>query len=185
MLDKRWMERCQAQRVPYLDGEAPDRAVFTGIVLARDGRGVYPVGLFEVCGEVVIYPPQTLNPAEESAMLAAAMGLARAWDGSGVLTMRFAKQRDGSDFALLDVDEEISAEAKHLLTLRGLWDGAGASFLQPGGKAPELPELSMIGISMGEKLHTADNLRGALLQLPEPVRAAFVGWYDKVLRHEG
>ena len=181
MADDRWIGRCRAQRVHYLEGETPARAGVYGFVLGRDALSVYPVGAFEMCGQAVIYPPQTLNPTEETAMLAAAMGLSRAWDDTGVLTLWFVKQRDGSDFALLKAGEEISAEAKHLLTLRGLWDGAGASFLQPGRPAPMLTELPVIGVSLGEELYTAGDLRGALLRLPDPARAAFDGWYRKVL----
>ena len=187
MPDDRWIERCRAQRVPYLEGEAPARAGVFGFVLGQDALSIYPVGAFELCGQAVIYPPQTLNPTEETAMLAAAMGLvrARAWDGAGVRTLWFVKQRDGSDFALLKVDEDISREAKHLLTLRGLWDGAGPSFLKPGEPAPSLLELPVIGVSLGDTLYTAGDLRNALLRLPEPVRAEFDGWYEKVLRHDG
>jgi hypothetical protein len=184
VLNDRWIERCFQQRIHPLEGEFPLRADMFGVVLGRDEKGVYPVGLFEVCGGAVIYPPQTLNPAEEEAVLAAATGLARMWGESGVLTLRFAKQRDGSDFALSGADETLSVEAKHLLTLRGLWDGSGASFLKPGAIAPELLELPVVGASVGETLHIADGLRDALMLLPEQNRAALTGWYDRFLRHE-
>jgi hypothetical protein len=163
----------------------PLRADLFGVVTARDQKGVYPAGLFEVCGRAVIYPPQTLNPREEESILAAAIGLTRMWDGEGVLTLRFAKQRDGSDFALSDVDENLSVEAGHLLVLRGLRDGEGASFLSPGCPAPELLELPVVGVSAGEALFVADDLRGALVRLPEDVRGSLTGWYEKFLRHDG
>ncbi|MDR0294548.1 MAG: hypothetical protein LBH95_10425 [Oscillospiraceae bacterium] len=185
MPDERWAGHCRTQGIHILEGETPERAAVFGFVLVRDAPGVYPIGAFELCGEAVVYPPQTLNPVEESAMLAAATGLAGMWDKAGVLTARFVKQRDGSDFALTEIEEEPSLEAKHLLTLRGLWDGAGVPFLKNGGQPPELLELPVIGVSDGESLYTSDSLRGALLQLPVSVRAAFVGWYDKVLRHDG
>ena len=185
MPDERWAERCRAQGVHLLEGEVPPWAFETGFVLAWDMKTVYPVGAYERCGKAVIYPPQTLNPVEEESMLAAAMGLARLREQSGVMTVRFAKQRDGSDFALTDVDEQLSLEAKFLLTLRGLWDGEGASFLKPGQQPPELTELPVAGVSVGETLYTADTLRGVLLQLPPSVQEAFTGFYEKVLRHGG
>ena len=182
----RWAERCKAQRVHLLKGELPAHLSVFGFVLGRDRLSIYPVGAFEVCAGAVVYPPQTLNPSEEGSMLAAATGLAGMWDGTGILTLRFAKQRDGADFALLEVDEKISIEAKHLLTLRGLWDGEGASFLIPdGGKAPELPELTVAAVSAGENLYPGDSLISALLNAPETVRKAFTGWYEKILRHDG
>ncbi|MCL1807861.1 MAG: hypothetical protein FWG31_09190 [Oscillospiraceae bacterium] len=182
---EQWVERCKAQRVHFLEGEIPPRFNCYGFVFARDSKGVYPIGAFEQCGDATIYPPQTLNPTEDGAMLAAGTGMARLWDGQGVLTVRFAKLRDGADFALSDVEEEMSEEAKNLLILRGLWDGEGASFLKPDENPPELLELTVIGVSAGSELYTAETLRGALAQLPDAVRAGFVGWYDKVLRNDG
>jgi hypothetical protein len=182
MPSEKWIERCKAQHVHYLEGAAPARFGVFGFILAWDGQSVYPLGAFEMCGEAAVYPPQTLNPTEESAILATATGLARQWDKTGVLTLRFAKQRDGDEYALISADEALSgAEAKHLLTLRGLWDGEGASFLRPGEKAPELLELPVIGVSAGETLYSAPDLRGALTQLPDAARAGFTGWYEKVL----
>jgi hypothetical protein len=181
MPDERWIERCRTQNIQYLKGEVPARFAIFGTVQAWDGKSVYPIGGFEVNGGAVVYPPQTLNPTEEDAILAAAIGLTRLWDKTGVLTLRFAKQRDGSEYALIGAEEKPGAEAKNLLTMRGLWDGENASFLKPDEKAPELSELPIVGVSAGETLYTADNLRGALSQLPEPVRAALTGWYGKVL----
>jgi hypothetical protein len=186
VLNDRWTERCFAQRVHPLEGEIPQRAGRFGLVLARDEKGVYPVGLFEVCGKAVIYPPQTLNPREEESLLAAAIGLTGMWEEQGVLTLHFAKQRDGSDFALFGAEEELSAEARHLLTMRGLWDGTGASFLSPGTQAaPELLELPVVGVSSGETLYIADDLLHALQELPEDVQNTLTGWYETFLRHDG
>ncbi|MCL2004282.1 MAG: hypothetical protein FWG72_09820 [Oscillospiraceae bacterium] len=184
MLNERWIERCFQQRVHPLEGTLPLRVGLVGVVLGKDDNCIYPIGLFEVCGGAAVYPPQTLNPTEEETMLAAALGLARLWDGAGVLTLRFAKQLDGSEFALAGADEEMSAEARHLLILRGLWND-GASFLRPEAPAPELLELPVVGVSAGDTLYTADDLRGALTQLPEQTRASLTGWHDKFLRHDG
>jgi hypothetical protein len=183
MLNDNWVKLCLAQRIQVLQGEITERADRFGAVLARDDKCVYPLGFFEICGGVTIYPPQTVNPREEDMMLAAAMGLARLWDETGVLTLRFAKQRDGSDFALYGADGEMSAEARHLLELRGLWDGSGASFLKPGGTVPELLELPVIGISAGDSLYKADSLREALMSLPENI--SLTGWYERFLTHAG
>jgi hypothetical protein len=185
MPSDRWADRCLAQRVHYLQGEISARVVVVGFVFAKDSLSVYPVGSFELTGDVVVYPPQTLNPTEEESMLGAAMGLARMWDGTGLLTLRFAKQRDGGDFAFITADEDMSAQAKDLLTMRGLWDGEGASFLRPGEKAPELLELPIAGVSADGVLVTADSVKEALLQLPEAARSGVDGWYKKLLRDDG
>jgi hypothetical protein len=181
----KWAERCGAQRVSFLDGEVSPRVSVIGFVIAKDAKNLYPVGAFELIGGAAVYPPQTLNPAEEDSMQAGAMGLARMWDGEGVLTLRFAKQRDGADFAFFAADETVGAEARNLLDIRGLWDGEGASFLKPGEKAPELLELPVIGVSAGEELYTAGNLREALLKLPETARKGLSGWYEAILKHDG
>jgi hypothetical protein len=185
MLNGRWTERCFAQNVHPLEGDIPLRADLFGAVIAKDGRGLYPIGMFEVCGGVTVYPPQTLNPAEEDAMLAAAAGLSGMWDKEGVLTLRFAKQRDGSEFALSGADEAMSFEAENLLLLRGLWDGEGAAFLKPGGEIPELTELTVAGASFEGELHHADSLLGTLLKLPVQARAGMTGWFETFLRHDG
>jgi hypothetical protein len=182
MLNALWTERCHALRVHPLEGDAPLRADRFGVVLAYDGKTVYPAGLFEECGGAAIYPPQTLNPREEETILSAAVGLARMWEGRGVLTLIFAKQRDGSDFALSAVSETLSGEAKHLLTLRGLFDGEGASFLRPGAPAPELLELPVVGVSASGVLYAADDLRSVLSQLPDNIK--LTGWYEKFMDHE-
>ena len=180
-----WAERCREQNVQFLEGAVPGRVGIFGFVLGRDERSIYPVGIFEKCGEVAVYPAQTLNPTEEELIMGAAFGLARSWDKCGILTLRFAKQLEGGDFALLDAYDDITPEARNLLTMRALWDGEGASFLKPGAKAPELLELRSVGVSLGEELHTAGSLREALLKLPKDVLETFTGWYEKVLRHEG
>lgn len=184
MLDERWAERCRSQHIHLLTGDIPARVTIYGCVLARDTRGAYPIGGFELCGEAVIYPPQTLNTLEEQAMLASATGLTQLWDKTGILTVRFIKQRDGSDFALLDIEEMISPEARHLLALRGYRNDNDDMFPPPGEPAPGLLELTKVGVSYGETLYIADTLRAALLQLPDSVRASFVGWYEKVLNHD-
>jgi hypothetical protein len=183
MLTDYWAERVQGLQV--LDGAVPPRFSVYGVVLGRDALSVYPIGAFELCGDAVIYPPQTLNPAEDNIFTATATGLARTWDKTGILTVRFAKQSDGGDFAISDISEEIGDEAKHLLTMRDLWDGTGASFLNDDAPKPEFLELLKIGVSLGEELYTAGRLREALLMLPDAAKASLTGWYEKVLRHEG
>jgi hypothetical protein len=176
-----WAGLCRAQGLQFLGGTVPPHVVVFGFVLGRDALSVYPVGAFEMCGDICVYPPHTLNPTEDDLFTAVSTGLARAWDKTGVITLRFAKQRDGGDFALLDVCEEIGTEARHLLTMRGLWDGTGASFLKPGSPVPELLELSSVGVSSGTELYTAQSLREALMLLPETSRKTLTGWYERIL----
>jgi hypothetical protein len=180
-----WSEISKAQNVQFYEGALPAHVSVFGIVLGYDGLSVYPIGAFELCGKTAVYPPQTLNPMEEELFMGTAVGLTRAWDKTGVITLQFAKQRDGGDFALFDVREEIGNEAKHLLTMRGLWEGDGVSFLGSGGSAPELLELKSVGVSLGETLYTADSLRGALKMLPEAAQAVLSGWYGRILHYEG
>jgi hypothetical protein len=180
-----WASVCRAQGLRFLDGAAPPHLGIFGFVLGRDNLSVYPIGSFELCGTAVIYPPHTLNPTEDDLFTAVAMGLTRAWDKTGILTLRFAKQRDGGDFALLDACDDTTAEAKHLLTMRGMWDGTGASFMKSGAPVPELPELQSVGVSSGGELYTAGSLREALRLLPETARSTLDGWYERILRHDG
>ena len=182
-----WSEVSKAQNVQFFEGELPAHVGVFGVVLGRDELSVYPIGAFELCGKAAVYPPQTLNPMEDELFMGTAVGLARAWDKTGVITLRFAKQRDGGDFALFDVCEEIGDEAKHLLTMRDLWNGTGASFLGSEAEkpAPELLELQSVGVSLGEVLYTADSVRDALKMLPEAAQAVMSGWYGRILHYEG
>jgi hypothetical protein len=176
-----WGSLCRAQGIQFLEGAAPPYVGIFGFVLGRDDLSVYPIGDFELCGRAAVYPPQTLNPTEDNIFWGTATGLARAWDKTGILTLRFAKQRDGGDFALLDAREEIGSEAKHLLKMRGLPE----NFLTSGENPPELLELLSVGVSSDGELYTAGSLREALMLLPEEARGELTGWYEKILRYEG
>jgi hypothetical protein len=174
-----WESLCGAQGLHFFKGAPPQHLDVFGFVLGRDALSVYPIGAFERCGELAVYPPHTLNPTEEDAILGAAIGLTRAWDKTGVVTLSFVKQRDGIDFALLDVCEETGTEAKHLLSMRGLEE----TFME--GNPAELLELLSVGVSSDGELYIAGSLREALLLLPEAARVSLTGWYEKVLRYEG
>ena len=178
MLTDYWAERAQGLQV--LDGAVPPRFCVYGVVLGKDDLSVYPIGAFELCGEIAVYPPQTLNPTEDNIFMAAAIGLARTWDKTGILTVRFAKQCDGGDFALVDICEGVGEQAKHLLTMRGLSED-----FPKNANHPELLELLSVGVSADDKLYTADSLREALLLLPKEMQETLTGWYERVLRHEG
>ncbi len=165
-MDERWRERCDAQRIRMLEGERLGGLYEYGFVLGRDKAGLYPLGEFETAQDVTFFPARTLNAVEQERLLSAAIGLARAWEKTGFLTIRFVKQIHGSDFALLDIDEETTRETNALLRLRGLEDW-GASFGAEENTAPPLTELTKAGVSAAGKLYVGETLADALRQLPE------------------
>ena len=173
-----WMEICRAHGLRFLDGTAPPHLSIFGFIMGRDALSVYPIGAYEINGDVVIYPPHTLNPTEDDRLTAVATGLTRSWGKSGIITLRFAKQKDGGDFAVLDVSEELGAETKHMLKIRGLEE----DFLNAANEnPPELLEMSNVGVSAGGKLYTAVSIREALMLLPKAARASLTGWFEKIL----
>ncbi|MDR1692674.1 MAG: hypothetical protein LBR72_04890 [Oscillospiraceae bacterium] len=163
-----WKERCQAQGVRVMEGDRLPGLNEYGFALGRDNAGLYPIGDFERRGEITLFPPKTLNAVEMERMLAAALGLARMWDGIGFLTLRFVKQTDGSDFALLSVEEEKTREADVLLELRGLTDW-GNAFAAEGNTPPFLQELTRSGALVNGVLTAGTTLPEVLSQLPEEV----------------
>ena len=173
-MDKIWTKLCRAQRVPVLDGD-PGRANFieAGYVLVKDSQGgVLPLDSFDKCDRVkniAVFPCHTLNTRDKEQILAAAMGLISAWDGSGVVTFTFACQPDGAEYALLDARQGLGEMAESCFKLRKRSGPELVKGLEKGTLADwgAFLGLTCAGVLSGGKLCQGANVKEAFQKLPK------------------
>lgn len=146
-MTEKYTELCRALHYHVIDSE-PIRVVRAGIVVLRDDKGsVMPLSSFELKDNASIFPAYERSEQELELMQAAALDIAHASKELGFLTVLFALQPEGTDFAVLDVEEGISQSASSACALyrldaselqRKLESGESIAFL---GYIPETVEI--------------------------------------------
>lgn len=190
-MDNHWLDICTAQRLAVLEPPVnAERCSETGYVLLRDKRGtVLPLGSFEVCDQtrgITIFPAQTLNTLEKDNTLAAAMGIARLWEGKGVLTFRFANRIDSPDFAVLSVTEGETPAAVQLSELRGFRLDALLSRIDSEedvlSSVGPLTGLTGISALADGVLYTDFSVQSVLSRIPELSGDTLAPWFRDIIR---